>query len=274
VTEGPETAMPRTRRALLTAAAGAAAAAAATAIAPAAVLAHDVDDVQKSTDNATTAITSITQGTADTNAFEANGMGIGVGVVGTTDATVNAGVVGTAGDTSGSLYVTHDFDIDAGVYGYASQTFVSSGVVAEGPTGMYATGDWGIYADGQTVGIFTNAYPSGTALQAHAGSGEPPAPLANVALLGTVSTTSQTGLRAHGKVQFPNRSGRVGFAAGAASKTVSVSGVTSTNMAFAVVNKNASGLYVRAVVPATGKITIYLSKGAPSGTYVSWLVLG
>jgi hypothetical protein len=33
-------------------------------------------------------------------------------------------------------------------------------------------------------------------------------------------------------------------------------------------------VYVRAAVPATGSITIYLSKAPTAATYVAWLVLG
>ena len=36
--------------------------------------------------------------------------------------------------------------------------------------------------------------------------------------------------------------------------------MTSSNAAYAVLNTNRSGVYVRAVVPAAGKITIYLNK--------------
>ena len=274
MSDTPEIHAPRTRRALLTAAAGAAAAVAATAVAPAAALAHDPDDVQKGVDNATTAVTSISQATADTNAFEANGNGLGVGVLGTTDATLNAGIVGLAGDPSNSLFETHDFDIDAGVYGFANQTFVSSGVVAEGPTGLYATGDWAIYADGQSVGIFAGAYPQGTAIHAHAGTGDPPAETTNVALRGTVTSTNQAGIQAYGRVIFPNRSGRTTITKGAASKAINVSGVVAGNFAFAVLNTNQAGVYVRAVVPSAGKITIFLSKAATAAASVSWVVLG
>jgi hypothetical protein len=274
LTETAETSAPRSRRALLTAAAGAAAAVAATAVAPVTALAHDADDVQKGVDNPTAAVTSITQGTADTNAFQANGAASGVGVVGTTVDIDTAGVVGLAGDASASVYVSRDFPIDAGVYGYASQDGASSGVMAEGPTAVYAYGDWGGYLDGYTVGLYAGAFNNGTAVHAHTGSVQAPDEVANVALRGTVSSPSQFGLVANGRVAFPNRSGRVAFATGATSKSVAVSGASATNVAIAVCNKNVSGLYVRAVVPAAGKITIYLSKGAASGTIVSWLVLG
>ncbi len=76
----------RSRRAILAAAAsGAAAVAAASVALPSAVLAADPNDVARDIDNPTTALTSITQGTAGTGAFAANGNGDGEGVIGTTD---------------------------------------------------------------------------------------------------------------------------------------------------------------------------------------------
>lgn len=266
--------VPRSRRALLAAAAGVAAAAAATVVAPAAALATDPDDVVKSQDNATTAVTSITQSTADTDAFQAHGLGTGTGVVGTTEGTTNAGVVGLAGDTSLSVYATQLFDIDAGLYGYANQTGLSSGILAEGPVGVYGYGDFAVYADGGTVGVFASAAPSGTAVHAHAGAGQPPAPLTNVALLGTVTSRNQVGIYARGRAVLPDRSGRTTIAKGKASKTVSVANMTSGNYAYAVLNTSRSGVYVRAVVPGSGKITIYLNKAVPASTSVAWLVLG
>jgi hypothetical protein len=264
----------RTRRALLAGAAGAAAAAAATAIAPAAALAHDVDDVQKGVDNATATVTSITQGTADTNAFEANGNASGVGVVGTTDAIDTAGVVGLAGDPSGSVYVSRDFPIEAGVYGFCAADDASSGLMGEGPNGVFGFGDWGVYSSGYNVGVYANAYNNGTAIHGHVGSSDAPALASNIALRGTVTNQTQAGIQAYGKVQFPNRSGRVAVPTGKSSVAKAITGVTSTNYAFAVLNANKAGVYVRAVVPAAGKITIYLNKAAPSGTSVAYVVLG
>jgi hypothetical protein len=269
----PESA-PRSRRALLAAAAGVAAAAAATVVAPATTLATDPDDVVKGQDNATTAVTSITQSTADTDAFQAHGLGNGTGVVGTTEGTVNAGVVGLAGDTSLSVYTTQPFDIDAGLYGYANQTGLSSGILAEGPVGVYGYGDFAVYADGGAVGVFASSALSGTAVHAHGGGGQPPAPISDVALLGTVTSKSNTGIRAYGRAVLPDRSGRTTIAKGKASKTVSVANMTSSNYAYAVLNTNRTGVYVRAVVPASGKITIYLNKAAPASTSIAWLVLG
>lgn len=269
----------RSRRALLTAAAGAAAGAAAavaaSAVAPAGVLAADPNDVVKNTENVTTAVTSISQGTTDTNAFEARGNGIGVGVLGTTDATVNAGLVGLAGDSSGSTYVTQDFDLDAGVYGHSgSDTGVGSGVYGEGTVGVWGYGDYGVEAQGITTGLFASAFPSGTAIHGHAGAGDAPAPMTGIAIRASVTATTEIGLRVGGRVQFPNRSGKVTFSAGSSSKSVTVTGMTSSHYAFAVLNSTRTGVYVRAVVPGTDKITIYLNKAPSSSTAVAWMVLG
>lgn len=264
----------RSRRAVLAAAAGAVAATAATAAAPKVVLADDPNDVVKDQDNATTDVTSITQGTADTVAFQANGSGAGTGLVGTTEATTNAGVVGLAGDSTDSVYVTNVFDIDSGVYGFANQSGLSAGLLGEGPTGVYALGDYGLFADGATVGVFSGAYPEGCAVHAHAGSGTPPAPVSNTALLGTVTDNGQAGLYAHGRVIFPNRSGKTTFKAGQKKKTVYVDSMTSSNLAFAMLNLPRSGVYVRSVKPASGKITINLNKAPSKKTRVAWLVVG
>lgn len=269
----------RSRRALLTAAAGAAAGAAAavaaSAAAPAAVFADDPNDVVKDTDNATTAVTSITQGTTDTNAFEGHGNGLGVGIVGTTDATKNAGVIGMAGDTTTATYVTQAFDLDTGLYGFSgSASGLGTGVYGEGTFGIWGWGDVGTRAEGETIGLLATARPSGTAVHAHAGTADIPAALADVALRGTVTSNTQVGLRVNGRVQLVNRSGKASISAGRSSKAVSVSGMTSGNYAFAVLNGNRSGIYVRAVVPAAGKITIYLNKAVSSTTSVAWMVLG
>jgi hypothetical protein len=265
---------PRSRRALLLAAAGAAGAAAASMAIPATTLGADPNDVVKNTENVTTALTAIAQGTTDTDAFAAYGNGTGVGVIGTTDLAQNAGVVGLRGDSSGSAYATQPFELDAGVYGYASGTNASAGILGEGMTGVYAYGDIGLFADGDTIGVFAMARPNGAAVHAHAGSGSAPASLTNVALLGTVTSKSQAGLHAKGRVQLPDRSGRVTFKAGDKTKSVSVASATSSNYAFAVLNTNRTGIYVRAVVPASGKITIYLNKAPSSSTSVAWVLLG
>jgi hypothetical protein len=267
------------RRSLLTAAAGAAAGAAAMiaagAAAPSVALADDPNDVVKSVINDVTAVTGVQQTTTDADGWFASGDGAGYGVYGKTSGTLKAGVIGQAGDTTSSPFDTNAFDLEAGVFGYSgSTTGFGSGVYAEGTYGVWGYGDVGVRAEGTSVGLFADARPQGTAVHAHAGDGMAPSPMTSVALLGTVTSNTQAGIYARGRVIFPNRSGKVTFAAGVAKKSVSVSGMTSGNYAFAVLNSTRTGIYVRAVVPAAGKITIYLNKAPSSSTSVAWLVLG
>jgi hypothetical protein len=114
---------------------------------------------------------------------------------------------------------------------------------------------------------------SGAAVLAHVG-GSTPTPVAGVALLASVSDSTQVGLRVHGRVQVRDRSGRATVKAGKASVTVAVTGVTSGNYAIATMAASRSNRWVRAVVCSSGKITIYLNGSVNSGAGVNWLVLG
>jgi hypothetical protein len=93
---------------------------------------------------------------------------------------------------------------------------------------------------------------------------------------GVWATASVSGggiaLQVDGKVKF-SRSGRTTMAAGTSSKTVSLPGITTGSLVFAVLGSNRSGRWVRAVVPATGSFKIYLNTTVPSSTYVSWFIL-
>jgi hypothetical protein len=81
-----------------------------------------------------------------------------------------------------------------------------------------------------------------------------------------------TAIKADGKIRF-KRSGKATISAGASSKTVTLSGVGSSSMVFAVLAQSRSGRWVRAVVPASGSFTIYLNNTVSSDTKVSWFVL-
>src|SRR6476659_9919088 len=83
---------PRSRRALLAAAAGGAAALAASAALPLTAMAADPNDVVKETDNPTAATTSVTNSTANSDAFAAQAAGTGFGLKGSS--TGGAGIVG------------------------------------------------------------------------------------------------------------------------------------------------------------------------------------
>ena len=86
------------------------------------------------------------------------------------------------------------------------------------------------------------------------------------------TTSSSLALQVIGKVSF-NRAGRKTISAGKSSLVVSMAGVTSTSKVLAVLNSNRSGRYVRAVVPSTGKFTIYLNSSVSSSTYVAYFVI-
>jgi hypothetical protein len=63
------------------------------------------------------------------------------------------------------------------------------------------------------------------------------------------------------------------MASGAKAKAVSLAGVTATSKVFAVLATSESGRWVRAVVPAAGKFSIYLNTTLTSSAVVSWFVL-
>jgi hypothetical protein len=95
-------------------------------------------------------------------------------------------------------------------------------------------------------------------------------PAAGVAVYARAGTTSQVALQVVGKAKF-TRSGKVTF--NASSKTVSLAGVSTTSFVLANLQTSVSGLYVRAVVPASGSFKIYLSKSPGKKVTVGWLVL-
>ena len=60
---------------------------------------------------------------------------------------------------------------------------------------------------------------------------------------------------------------------GASSKTISLAGVTSSSKVFGVLATNRGGRWIRAIVPASGKFTVYLNTTLISSAVVSWFVL-
>lgn len=234
---------PRSRRALLAAAAGAAGALAATAAMPLAAAAADPDDVVKNINNDTIATTSITQATDALVAFKAK-----------TTTTGAAGLLGSTGDET-NIAPSTSF---TGVYGWAptgGDTDVGAGVWGDSDDiGVVGSGSVGIYGFGGT-GVVGQA---STSLQP--------------GVLAYGQTTSTLALQVVGKVKF-NRSGRRSMSSGTSSRAVTLAGVTSTSKVFAVLATSESGRWVRAVVPAAGKFTIYLNTTLTSSAVVSWFVL-
>jgi hypothetical protein len=296
-------AAPQSRRRLLTAATGGALALAASRLVQPSTAAAVGTPVDVDVDNPSTALTSITQATADTGAFKATATGIapgvegdsatGVGVLGITGGDGLPSVVGLQGDSTESSYA-FAVDIDpeapqlpAGMYGYTGdfggigafgEAAAGIGVLGagndEGSLGVLAFGSLGAFVEGSD-GAVVFSDNNGTGLHAHVGFLDgPPDPPLNTALFASVETSSQVGLEARGRIRFPSRSGRVTIGSGKSSVVKTVAGMTSSNFAIAVLNTSQSGRWVRAVVCGTGKITIYLNTTVPSATLVAWLVLG
>jgi hypothetical protein len=227
---------PRSRRALLTAAAGAAGAVAASAALPLTAAAADPNDVVKETDNATVTTTSITTTSTDQVSFKAHSVNAD-----------RAGLLGSGGDETD---IATEFTGFTGVYGWS--------VTANSDT-SFATGVWGdsddvgVYGTG-TVGVLADGDPGGVGVLARAGS------------------PTDIGLQVLGKVLF-SRSGRNTIGAGRSALKINLNGVTSASRVFAVLHSNRTGRYVRAVVPTTGSFTIYLNTTVTSATYIAWFVI-
>jgi hypothetical protein len=236
---------PRSRRALLTAAAGAAAAVAATAAIPAGVAADDPNDVVKEIDNATTATTSITQSTTGHFSFKAR--------------TVNTDLAGLVGSTGDETNSAEDESAYTGVYGW-SPTFADPSFFATGVWGD--SDDVGTYGSGDAIGVM------GDGTFGVVGCAD----LGGVGVRALNFNATGVALRVDGKVLF-SRSGRGLITAGRSSLRVNLPGTTSSSRVFAMVHSNRSGRWVRAVVPATGYFTIYLNTTVTSSTYVAWFVI-
>jgi hypothetical protein len=135
----------------------------------------------------------------------------------------------------------------AGVYGHASGP-AGYGVAGAGPTGVYGSG--GISGTGVEGGT-----GSGSGVYGHAQGG--------IGVRASASTTSGTALQVVGKAKF-SRSGIVTIAAGTASMTVNLAGVTTSSMVVATAQQNVN-VFVKAAVPAGGSFKIFLNGNAPAG---------
>lgn len=255
---GSESSAPRSRRALLAAAAGAAGALAANAVLPLSAAAA-ATNLQTEIDNPTVATTSVTQATDLLVAFKAK-----------TVLTGAAGLVGSTGDESG---IATDTSF-TGVYGWSptgGTTISGTGVWGDSTDlGVFGSGAVGVLGDGATgvVGFGTEGvYGYGTiGVTGESDSATSP----GVKALGL--TASAPALEVVGKVKF-NRSGRKSMSSGKSSVVVSLAGVSTSSKVFAVLATSESGRWVRAVVPAAGKFTVYLNTRLSSSAVVAWFVL-
>jgi hypothetical protein len=235
---------PRSRRALLTAAAGAAGAVAASAAMPLSVAAV-ATNMQTESDNPTVAQTSITQATDAVVAFKARNTLTGA-----------AALVASAGDETN---ISTDTSF-TGAYGWApthdDPNLFSAGVWGDSEdVGTYGFGTVGVRGDG-FIGVVGAGPVGGVGVRAwgHDGSG------------------SDIALQVYGKVQF-SRAGRATIGAGKSGIKVNMVGVSASSRVFAVLHSNRAGRFVRAVVPTTGSFTIYLNTTVTSSTYVAFFVI-
>jgi hypothetical protein len=251
---------PRSRRALLAAAAGAAGALAAHAAMPLAAAAADPDDVVKGTDNPTTTPTSITFSGIDGSAFagRSTGTGTNYGTVGTS--TTGAGVVGWSISPPDPSWFQREYTAFTGVFGSAPSNpgvgVLATGVWGDSPDiGVYGSGGYGVYGRG-FYGVLGDANSNAN----------------SVGVWAWAPTTAQVALQVTGKVKL-SRSGRQSMSSGTRTRAVTLAGVTSTSKVFAVLATGEPGRWVRSVIPAAGKFTIYLNTTLTSSAVVSWFVL-
>jgi len=190
------------------------------------------------------------------------------------------------GSSNASTAATSLANATSGSTGLLVSTTTGGGtaVFADSTTGIsvFAVGQMGVYAHGSAVatpssimGVYARVDTAGNgpAIVADHASGPGTIPV-NTAIFASVGNKAHHGIHAMGGVKFPDRSNRATVKAGHSSVTVTVAGITSANFATATLGANRSGRWVRAVVCASGKITIYLNTSVASPTLVTWLVLG
>jgi hypothetical protein len=268
----------RTRRAVIGAALGTAAAVTVGSLAlPTGVAAHDPDDVQLGTENTTTAPTSVENTDATVGAVSLAGAhaGAGVGVSGASAEGVGVlGAVGDGsdlGDFSGTGVVGYA-DAVTGVIGTAGLSDGFIGALGSGMIGVYGSADSiGVIGDGLDVGVYGAAYPGGIGVLGLVGE-EPATMPVDVGVYASASEPSATALLVNGKVKF-SRGGRVAMSGSATTLTITMAGVTPYSYVLATLQTSVSGVYIRAVVPATGSFKIYLSKAAGKTVKVGYLVV-
>jgi hypothetical protein len=169
--------------------------------------------------------------------------------------------------------------------GGAGDVFAATTTSAAPATAIYGLSSHGVGVKGQsgdTSGVVgsTNAAAgvvglssTGTGLMGVVGNSVP-AVIPGVAVHGYVASQTQVGIRAHGRVQFPDRSGTAVILPTRSSVARTVTGVTSGNYAIATLRTNRPGVWVRAVVCSADRITIYLNTTVSAATSVAWVVLG
>lgn len=178
-----------------------------------------------------------------------------VGVFGYCDSSENAaGVVGKSSDGVGAAGLSAN----------------SVGLLGVGPIGVQGSGYYGVYGAGRQ-GVVGDAMPEDTGVFGWVGAAAPPEAAPGVAVHAQAEP-GYTALNVVGVTRF-SRSGRTSIASNKASRVVIMPGVTTASYVIATLQANRSGVYVRAVVPASGQFTIYLNKAVANATDVGFLVI-
>lgn len=274
---GTYEASPRSRRSILaTAAAGAATVAVASLAKPLSVKAATGDPVVAGTANTADMATTLTATPAEpansVAALNAIGSGSGPGITGASPH--GSGVLGLSGETNAGPY----WRPDVGVSGSAQGLDAHAGVAGDSDLGfgvLGTAGGVGVLGAGGVAGVVANGFDlTATSLYA-VSSGYPlPAPAPNTAahVRRSVSAAGHA-LFVDGRMRL-KWSGRVSVAAGVTSKKISVAGMTSSRMIFAMLQTNEPGTWIRAAVPSTGAVTFHFSRAMPSSTVVAWMAVG
>jgi hypothetical protein len=201
-----------------------------------------------------------------------------------TAATTGTAVGGASPRGNGLLGVSGATDIapytgaDIGVSGRADHPEAIAGVGGDSSTGVGVLGTAdgvGVLGAGGVVGVLGNSFDlTGTSVYAVSSIYPLPAPLPNTALHAR-RAMSAGGYAAYidGRLRL-RLSGRATMTSGSSVKSISVSGLTSSMMVFAVLQSSESGTWVRAAVPAAGSLKIYLNKALTSSATVAWMVIG
>jgi len=206
-----------------------------------------------------------------------------------------SGVYGVSGDGVGSSSNTNE----TGVYGFGNNSTASTGVwgdsaqgygvygssstgdgvygVSGSESGVYGSGFFGVYGypgSAGGAGVLGQADPTDVGLYGWTGDPKvgPGVPPVGVGVYAAAQTTALTALAVSGKVKF-SRSGRKAMTSKLVSINVPLAGVTKASYVIATLQTSVTGCYVRAVVPATGSFTIYLSKAPGKTVYIGYMVI-
>ena len=264
------------RTVLIGAAAGAAVGALGTVGGRGSARAATGDPILAGSANTADAATSLTATPASESesvaALACVGADLGPGITGASPR--GSGVLGVSGDADAGPY----WGNDVGVSGRASHAEALAGVAGDSDFGfgvLGTSGTLGVLGAGAVAGVVANSFDvSGTSLYAVSSDYPLPAPQPNTAahVRRSVSAPGHA-LFVDGRLRL-KWSGRVSVAAGSSRKKISVAGMTSGTMVFAMFQTSESGVWIRASVAASGAITFYFSKALPSSAVLAWMAVG